>query len=196
MPKIVNHDARRIELAAAACEAIVRFGIDKLTMKDVGKVAGYTTGVLTHYFANKDQLMGAACDYAWDGIQEKMALRLAQDEPDYVGYLSELLPISAENRTAVVVWFHFWLRGLHSPTLAERHRVNREAWLAKLADVLVAMQVKGEIGAGLVISVEIEPLDAFINGLALRAILEPDDWSAERQLSELRRYLKRLHTLS
>ena len=136
--------------------------------------------------------MGAACDYAWDGIQEKMALRLAQDEPDYVGYLSELLPISAENRTAVVVWFHFWLRGLHSPTLAERHRVNREAWLANLADVLTAMRERGEIGAGIDVPAEVVGVDAFINGIALRAILNPDDWSAERQLSELRRYLKRL----
>ncbi len=192
MPKVVDHDARRTELAAAACEAIARFGIDKLTMKDVGKVAGCTTGVLTHYFANKDQLMGAACDYAWDGIQEKMALRLAQDEPDTVGYLSELLPISAENRTAVVVWFHFWLRGLHSPTLAERHRVNREAWLANLADVLAAMRERGEIGAEIDVPAEVVGVDAFINGIALRAILNPDDWSAERQLLELRRYLKRL----
>ncbi len=192
MPKVVDHDARRTELAAAACEAIARFGIDKLTMKDVGKVAGCTTGVLTHYFANKDQLMGAACDYAWDGIQEKMALRLAQGEPDYVGYLSELLPISAENRTAVVVWFHFWLRGLHSPTLAERHRVNREAWLANLADVLAAMRERGEIGAGIDVLAEVVGVDAFINGIALRAILNPDDWSAERQLSELKRYIHRL----
>ena len=54
------------------------------------------------------------------------------------------------------------------------------------------MQVKGEIGEGVVISAETNPLDTFINGLVLRAILNPDDWSPERQLSELRRYLKRL----
>ena len=35
-------------------------------------------------------------------------------------------------------------------------------------------------------------LNVFINGPTLSAILNPDDWSAERQLSELRRYLKRL----
>ncbi len=192
MPKVVDHDARRTELAAAACEAIAQFGIDKLTMKDVGKVAGCTTGVLTHYFANKDQLMEAACDHAWNGIQHKMALRLAQDKPDYVGYLSELLPISAENRTAVVVWFHFWLRGLHSPTLAERHRINRELWLEKLAAVLTAMQEQGKIGDTVIISAEIEAIDAYINGLALRAILNTADWPAERQLAELRRYLERL----
>ena len=95
-------------------------------------------------------------------------------------------------RIAVVVWFHFWLRGLANTSLAERHRVNREAWLVNLADVLTAMRERGEIGAGIDVSAEVVGVDAFINGIALRAILNPDDWSAERQLSELRRYLKRL----
>ena len=192
MPKIIDHDARRIELAIAACEAIYRFGMDKLTMKDVGQVAGYTTGVLTHYFANKDELMLAALDYAWLSIQEKMEIRLSQEEPDYIGFLSELMPISDENRIAVVVWFHFWLRGLTNTSLAERHRVNREAWLVKLTAVLTTMQARGEIGAGIDISTEVVGVDAFINGIALRAIINPDEWPTERQLSELRRYLKRL----
>lgn len=192
MPKIVDHNARRTELAAAACQAIFDIGIDKLTMIDVGKVAGYTTGVLTHYFANKDELMQAACDHAWGSIQEKMALHLAQDEPDYFGYLAELLPISAENRVAVVVWFHFWLQGLNSPALAERHRVNREGWMANLADVLAAMQANGEIGTGVDVTAEAIGVDAFINGISLRAIINPDDWPAERQRSELERYIGRL----
>jgi len=76
-------------------------------MIDVGKVAGYTTGTLTHYFANKEELMLAACDHAWGMVQQKMAVRLAQGEPDHIGFLSELLPISAENRVAVTVWVHF-----------------------------------------------------------------------------------------
>lgn len=52
------------------------------------------------------------------------------------------------------------------------------------------------IGSGCVrgwFSAEIDTLDAYINVLALRAILNPDDWSAECQLSKLHRYLRRLH---
>lgn len=193
MPKIVDHDARRTELAAAVCQTIFDLGIDNLTMIEVGKVAGYTTGVLTHYFSNKEEMMLAACDHAWGSIQEKMALRLAQEEPNTIGFLSELLPISAENRVAVVVWFNFWLQGMHSEKLAKRHRVNREAWLAKLTVVLGEMQAKGEIGEAVDVSAEVVGVDAFINGIALRAIVNADDWPAERQLAELRRYLKRLH---
>ncbi|MFK7802081.1 MAG: hypothetical protein AB8G95_10640 [Anaerolineae bacterium] len=43
-------------------------------------------------------------------------------------------------------------------------------------------------------SAEAVGVDAFINGIALRAIVNAGDWSAERQLSELRLYLKRLRS--
>jgi len=70
--------------------------------------------------------------------------------------------------------------------------VNRAKWLSKLETVLENMQVNREIEEGVIVSAEVEAVDAFINGLALRAILSPDEWPAERQLAELRRYLNRL----
>ena len=87
--------------------------------------------------ANKDALLLAALEHAWGTIKQRMYTRLSQDEHDALGFFAELLPITSENRIAVVVWFHYWLRGLNSPPLAERRRANRIGWLQMLEKCLL-----------------------------------------------------------
>ena len=117
---------------------------------------------------------------------------LQKEEHDTIGFLAELLPIRSENRMAVVVWFHYWLRGLNSPALAERRRANRVEWLEMLEQSLLSMQRKGDIILDEDMDAEIQEIDAIINGIALQAILDPDEWPAERQMAQLRRYFARL----
>jgi len=117
MPKIVDHDARRNELAAAACEAIFLNGVEALKLTDVAEIAGYTTGALTHYFDSKDALMLEALDYAWGSIKTNMVEQLKSDNLDILEFLSELLPTDRDTQKAAMVWFHFWLRGIHNPEL-------------------------------------------------------------------------------
>ena len=57
MPKVVDIDERRAELAAAAAQLIARAGVGAATMRDVAAEAGWTTGALTHYFADKRELL-------------------------------------------------------------------------------------------------------------------------------------------
>src|SRR4051794_18322097 len=57
MPKFVDTDERRAELAAAAALLIARSGVGAATMRDVAAEAGWTTGALTHYFRGKRELL-------------------------------------------------------------------------------------------------------------------------------------------
>src|SRR3954447_13945256 len=60
MPKIVDHDRRRRELAHAALRVIGRDGLEFATTRAVAEESGWSTGVLKHYFSNKDQLLHEA----------------------------------------------------------------------------------------------------------------------------------------
>ena len=53
MPKIVDHDERRDLIARAACEVISRVPLDRITLREIANAAGWTTGAVTHYFADK-----------------------------------------------------------------------------------------------------------------------------------------------
>ncbi|MET0910334.1 MAG: TetR family transcriptional regulator, partial [Ilumatobacteraceae bacterium] len=51
MPKVVDIQERRAELAAAAAQLIARAGVGAATMREVAAEAGWTTVALTHYFS-------------------------------------------------------------------------------------------------------------------------------------------------
>ena len=57
MPKIVDHEARRAELAAAVWRLASREGLGAVTMRGVAAEAGWSTGALGHYFADKEELL-------------------------------------------------------------------------------------------------------------------------------------------
>ena len=60
MPKIVDHDQRRHEVLAATWRVIARVGLDATTIRRIADEAGHSVGVLTHYFADKADILVSA----------------------------------------------------------------------------------------------------------------------------------------
>lgn len=56
MPKIVNHDDQREELLRRAFQLFARKGYAKVTVREIAKELGVSTGTLYHYFENKEVL--------------------------------------------------------------------------------------------------------------------------------------------
>ena len=59
MPKIVDHDARRLELVEVTWRVIARRGFDGVTLRDVAAEAGFANGALKPYFPTRASLMRA-----------------------------------------------------------------------------------------------------------------------------------------
>src|SRR6187551_3602304 len=57
MPKVVDVEQRRSELADAVARVIARSGLEAASMRRVAAEAGWTTGTLVHYFTNKRELL-------------------------------------------------------------------------------------------------------------------------------------------
>ncbi len=56
MPKIVDHDKRREEILNACFSSFAQRGYAAVTMRDLAKVAGVSTGTLYHYFPTKKDI--------------------------------------------------------------------------------------------------------------------------------------------
>jgi AcrR family transcriptional regulator len=63
MARQADHNERRRLFAAAALAVISRDGLEGLTMREVAKEAGFTTGALTHYFQSKDEVLIAVSEF-------------------------------------------------------------------------------------------------------------------------------------
>ena len=192
MPRIVDHDARRGELAAAACKAIARHGIDGAKLTHIGEVAGWTTGAITHYFADKNALFLAAFDHATQSTYRRMDERLDRDKTDYFGYICEALPLHRKHRSEYVAYYMLWFRGMSDRVTARRQRAFHAIWLSKVKACLIGMRDHGEIELDEDIDQEVEALSAIMNGITLRATLDPAEWPAARQIEQLRRYFDRI----
>jgi AcrR family transcriptional regulator len=59
---------RRIEVANAAWRVIVREGLDRTSMRAIAQELGATTGVVTHYFRDKEALILFALERVFEHV--------------------------------------------------------------------------------------------------------------------------------
>jgi len=98
MPKVVNADQRRVELADAAARVIARNGIDGASLREVAAEAGWTTGALVHYFANKRELLAFTLQASLDQRRSRHADRPTSSEQTLRATLFDALPITPATR--------------------------------------------------------------------------------------------------
>ena len=182
MPKIVDHDERRAELAGAVWRLVSSEGLDALTVRRVAAEAGWSTGALVHYFPDKEALVLFAFRMVADRVARRVD-RAAQDSSDPVELarrlLCEGLPLDADRRAEVRVWFAFLGLALTRPALAKAQRVAYRGWRSRLAQLLRDAQRAGQIDPGVDAESEAAELVALVDGLAVQATFEPRSFGAE-----------------
>jgi AcrR family transcriptional regulator len=176
VPKIVDHEQRREELAAAVWRLASRDGLDAVTIRGVAAEAGWSTGALHHYFADKEELLL----FAFETVAGRVGRRVEAARATAGGPLElarELLaiglPLDAERRDETRVWFAFLGLALTRPPLARAQRLAYRAWRRLVADALRDAQEQGEIGTDVDVEREAAGLVALVDGLAVQASFEP-----------------------
>ena len=184
MPKVVDHEQRRGELAAAVWSLASREGLEAVTVRRVAEEAGWSTGALVHYFADKEKLLR----FAFRTVADRVGRRLEQaaernSDPLELArpQLLEGLPLDRERQAEIRVWFAFLGLALTRPALARIQRVTYRAWRDRVTDRLLEAQERGEIRAGVDCAAEAAALVALVDGLAIQATFEPRALTPKRQ---------------
>src|SRR5215469_11628957 len=109
MPKIVDHAARRDEIALVACRVVAEHGFEQASMVRIARAAGYTTGMLAHYFDSKQEIIVAALRLILRRIDERLTHPAAKPaRPELLDLLLEALPLDAHRRVECAFWITFW----------------------------------------------------------------------------------------
>ena len=61
MPKIVDHDKRRLEILNSAFSLFAASGYHGVSVRQIAKSIGMTTGMLYHYFPSKPGVVYISC---------------------------------------------------------------------------------------------------------------------------------------
>lgn len=181
MPRKVDHDQRRAEIAGAAVRLAGVSGLQGVTFRAVAVEAGVSVALIQHYFGSKQNLIMGAVDQVSIGMAARFGERLAALGPD-AGPLDRLraiamsfLPTDDESRHAMTFYHGVGAVALTDPVMHGRG-VHRNAGLLAdiIADLLSAAQAEGRVDRALDPRVQARLLLAILLGLSLSVLLEND----------------------
>jgi AcrR family transcriptional regulator len=183
MPKVVDVEQRRTELAAAVARVISRSGIEGASMRQVASEAGWTTGTLVHYFADKRELLRFTLEESLERRRAKRFDRAALGPREAIHQtLASALPISEESRQHWIVTVAFTAQAHSDPVLSTTQRDAYREFRAYLAQLILDDDAGSTHDTAMV---ESERLIALVDGIALQALFDPDSWPPARQLHAL-----------
>jgi AcrR family transcriptional regulator len=183
MPKKVDHDARREELVLAAWRVIAANGIDEVTIRDIARESGYSSGVLAHYFKNKDDLLAHALRLSHTRIRKRYDAEV--ETPKAADALKAILldnlPMDEQRDIETRIEMSFWARALRNEELHEIQQEESETLRALLRELVENAQKDKAISKKHDREEVLELLGAMIDGLSLHALLYPDRLPPKRQ---------------
>jgi AcrR family transcriptional regulator len=194
VPKLVDHEERRRELADAVWRVIRGRGVDGASIRTVAQEAGWSPGALRHYFSTQSELLTFAMQMVVERIEARVSAREPPANPRRAveQRLHELLPLDEERRAENEVWLAFAGRALVDPQLRARHvEVDEELRRACLA-ALEELGGGGRLRPGLNLDLEAERLHGLLDGLALHTAMRPERMSPQLIRSVLARHLDSL----
>lgn len=182
MPRLVDHDQRRHEITDAAARVIARAGIQSATMREVAAEAGFTTGALTHYFADRHELLLAT-------FQESLGRRRSTrpptaSTPAVIRLRSSLegaLPLDADRRRHWLVTLTCCTQAADDPGLA---RAQRDAY-REFRDYISSLLIEAELTSADAARSIGEQLIAGVDGLAIQALFDPESFPRRSMIAGL-----------
>src|SRR6202035_2951682 len=194
MPKEVDHDARRRELADAASRVIARNGLSATTLAQVAEESGWSIGSIRYYFPNKDELIAAALWRVGERVDERIRNRTAggMTVKDLRTAAVELLPLDADRHEDALVYLAFQAQAAVVPELAEAAEGAAQRLPEPLAARIAYAARAGELPAHLDAEDEAARLRVLLDGLRVQLVTTPRQTSAEWALAVLDDHLTAL----
>ncbi|MEM9271354.1 MAG: TetR/AcrR family transcriptional regulator [Cyanobacteria bacterium P01_F01_bin.143] len=190
----MSQQDRRIEVSAAAWKVIVREGLDRTSIRAIARELDCTTGVVTHYFRNKQELILFALNQVTENLKQAMQ-EAAQQPPSIerlVEMLSAFLPLDTKRQEILKVWVAFLGYAVGRESLMLQHQASagqlRELIMQELEILKSAKKIREDIDT----NIEANLLLALVNGIALDSLIQEKCLNPRQQKMLIRRYFKEI----
>jgi len=186
MPKIVDHAQRRDEIAHVACQVVANYGFEQATVARIARAAGYTTGMVAHYYESKQAIILAALRLILFRIEERLTRERDDGEADLLEVLSEALAIDAQRFTECAFWMAFWGQVSADKKLKRLNVWVHREYMRLYARCFTEHWQEWSAWPRPVRDHVLRSVVTFINGLTASAVTSPSDWPATVQVEQLR----------
>lgn len=166
MPARVDRESRRRDVAEAVWRVLENSGFAGLSMRSVAAEMGATTGLVTHWFGTKEELLDHALQLLHERTDASLGEHVALRDR-----LLAVLPATDEGRELSRIWVGFWGLALVDGGLSAREAARYERWRDWLRPHLPS-----ETAVDLVTS--------SVHGLVVQTLFDPERFPVPR-LEEL-----------
>ena len=191
MPKIVDHDERRLELVDATWRIIARQGLEGATMREIATEAGFANGALKPYFPTKDTLL----EFAFGHVFNRTNQRIAEVTGGKNGmaalraFCLEVLPLDDERVNEARIVIPFWQKAVNDAQKAQIHQQSMAAWLDTIRQFLAEAREAGDVRAAVDDSILAGQLLNMLLGAQIEAALSPESGTDFGHAAQLDGYL-------
>ena len=191
MPKVGMQPIRRQQLIRATVDVIRDHGFDDATIARISRKAGLSTGIISHYFGGKNELLAASMRWLLRELQTETSIRLrrASTPRERLDAVINASFDSDQFKPGVPqVWLAFYAQIPHEPQLARLHRVYMRRLRSNLRHAFRALMPADDS------SDAAEGVASMIDGLYVRAALTDQALDTGLALRLMREYVDFLIT--
>lgn len=201
MPKRVDHEERRTQIAEALIQVAGRRGLHAVGMRDVAAEAGVSLRLVQYYFETKEKLLFYGLQHLTDRFTARVGARLAAAGPDpgprvtIEALLLASLPTDQESRTFHLLYSSYSILSVTDGALAAQPFIeNPDAAENALTGLIEGAQAAGLADPGADARTEAISLLAMTATMGTSILVAQR--SPESAIAVLRHHLDRIFTAS
>jgi TetR/AcrR family transcriptional repressor of bet genes len=171
MPKIGMKPLRKQQLINATIESIGEYGLQNTTIITISRLAGLSSGIISHYFGGKQGLIEATIKHLLEQLRLALLERIPSQKLDATERLKMVIEANftsfQRSTPTIKAWLSFWTESMHDPKLKRLQNINSKRLYSNL--LFSYRQLLAEDVA----KIAAMKTAAMIDGLWLRCALSP-----------------------
>lgn len=136
MPKVGMKPLRKQQLINATLESVAQYGLQNTTIITISRIAGLSSGIISHYFGGKQELVEATVKYLLEQLKSALLERLFQQQLSPADRLQMIIEANftqlQRSAPATKTWLSFWAQSMHQPGLARLQHINSKRLYSNL----------------------------------------------------------------
>ena|SRR3712207_2775633 len=180
MPARGDHEKRRQEVARIAADLVATGGLAAATHRRIAEAAGCSTTVVSHYFADKRDLVRATYTHVGDRVSARLEAAAATKPGRLVATLEALLPLDEQRTRDWRLLFTFLGLAATDAELSAEQRERAAAARLRIEEALVAEQSVSNARDDIDVGATARALLSAVLGMGMQAVFDPSEWPAER----------------
>ncbi|MEU6739077.1 TetR/AcrR family transcriptional regulator [Streptosporangium sandarakinum] len=151
MPKQVDHEQRRRQIAEAVWRIACTRGLEDVSLRQVAAEAGVSMRLVQYYFGTRDNLLLLSLRLLNDAAERRAEerVRATTDPSDLRAVLraviAEMLPLDEDRRITTLVHLAYFVRSLNDERLSVLFRDAPPALEELMATLIRQAQERGEV---------------------------------------------------